>query len=85
MAEVNMFAVKGCPYCDYIEQMLVEEGAKKVTRSEVEVLIHERNDLYLLTQSRQVPQVFINGTHVGDFDDVASLKHSGKLKELLAA
>ncbi len=35
--------------------------------------------------ARTVPQIFINGTHVGGFDQLAAAERSGKLNELLAA
>ena len=31
-----------------------------------------------------VPQIFINGTHVGGYDDLAELDKNGKLDKLLA-
>jgi glutaredoxin 3 len=34
--------------------------------------------------ARTVPQIFINGTHVGGFDQLAAADRSGKLKELLS-
>jgi glutaredoxin 3 len=35
--------------------------------------------------ARTVPQIFINGTHVGGFDQLAAAERSGKLQELLQA
>ena len=32
-----------------------------------------------------VPQIFIDGTHVGGFDDLAALERQGKLDPMLAA
>ena len=32
-----------------------------------------------------VPQIFINGTHVGGCDDLFELEYDGELDELLAA
>jgi glutaredoxin 3 len=34
--------------------------------------------------ARTVPQIFINGTHVGGFEQLAAADRSGKLNELLA-
>ena len=36
------------------------------------------------TGRRTVPQIYINETHVGGFDDLAALEHAGKLAPLLA-
>ena len=34
---------------------------------------------------RTVPQVFVNGTHVGGYDDLVAAERSGRLKALFAA
>jgi len=34
---------------------------------------------------RTVPQIFINGTHVGGFDDMYALDQQGKLDEIISA
>jgi glutaredoxin 3 len=34
---------------------------------------------------RTVPQIFINGTHVGGFDDMYALNQQGKLDEIIGA
>ena len=37
-----------------------------------------------LTNRSTVPQVFINGIHVGGFDDLSAADQSGKLDKILA-
>ena len=33
--------------------------------------------------ARSVPQIFVNGSHVGGYDDLAAAAHSGQLDRLL--
>jgi glutaredoxin 3 len=37
------------------------------------------------TKRSSVPQIFINGTHVGGYDDMVALDRAGGLKPLLEA
>jgi glutaredoxin 3 len=37
------------------------------------------------TGRRTVPQIYINDTHVGGFEELAALEHAGRLDSLLAA
>jgi glutaredoxin 3 len=37
------------------------------------------------TGQRTVPNIFINGEHIGGSDDLAKLNSSGQLKKLVAA
>jgi glutaredoxin 3 len=37
-----------------------------------------------LTGRNTVPQVFINGVHIGGFDDLSAADQSGKLDKILA-
>ena len=42
----------------------------------------------MLTRSagrRTVPQIFVNGEHVGGFDDLVAAERSGRLRELTEA
>jgi glutaredoxin-related protein len=39
--------------------------------------------LQKLVERRTVPQVFVNGVHVGGADDTVAAQHSGRLKKLL--
>ena len=43
-----------------------------------------RDDLSTLTGGHTVPQIIINDTPIGGFNELLQLNQSGKLKELLA-
>jgi glutaredoxin 3 len=42
-----------------------------------------QNELQKMTGQRSVPNVFVNGQHVGGNDDTQAAARSGKLKEML--
>jgi glutaredoxin 3 len=43
-----------------------------------------RAEMERRSQRRTIPQIFINGHHVGGFDDMAALDRTGELDKLLA-
>jgi glutaredoxin 3 len=83
MARVEIYTTMLCPFCWRAKKLLEERGA---TFREVDVMC----DGGLRTEMRQraggrtsVPQIFINGQHVGGCDDLYALDRAGKLKPLL--
>jgi glutaredoxin 3 len=83
MARVEIYTTMLCPYCSRAKKLLEERGA---AFQEVDVMC----DGGLRTEMRQraggrtsVPQIFINGQHVGGCDELYALDRAGKLKPLL--
>lgn len=83
MARVEIYTTMLCPYCWRAKKLLEEHGA---TYKEVDVMC----DGGLRTEMRQraggrtsVPQIFINGQHVGGCDELYALDRAGKLKPML--
>lgn len=85
MAKVEIYTKMTCGFCtrakrllemkktDYLEHPIDFDGAK-------------RAEMIDRTGGRMtVPQIFINGRHVGGCDDLMALEYQGKLDELLAA
>lgn len=83
-AEVVMYTTPWCPYCNAAKRLL---GGKGVGYKDVDVSGDQamRAKLVEMTGGRTtVPQIFINGTAVGGFDDINALERSKKLDEMLA-
>ncbi len=83
MAEVTIYRTTYCPYCDMAKRLFQDMG---VGFEEIDVTNdHDmRLKLVELTGGRRtVPQIFINGESVGGYTDVADLRKSGKLDEML--
>lgn len=83
MAEVVIYTKTYCPFSkeckEFLKQKNVSFDEKIVDRDnaleqEMEAKSGERTD---------TPQVFINGHHIGSFDDLKALETTGKLDEML--
>ncbi|HCT40829.1 MAG TPA: glutaredoxin 3 [Moraxellaceae bacterium] len=83
MADVVIYTTPICPYCVRAKSLLKQKG---VAWTEIDVSRddNERMALMQRTKQRTVPQIFINGQHVGGSDDLYSLERAGKLDALLA-
>lgn len=85
MAEVTIYTTQICPYCYRAKQLLQSKG---VAYREIDVAMDAALKREMIEKAggrRTVPQVFINGTHVGGCDDLYALDRQGGLDTLLAA
>ena len=85
MAEVEIYTKEFCPYCARAKRLLDDKG---VAYREFEISTDraKREEMIGRANGRStVPQVFINGQHVGGSDDLAGLERDGRLDTLLAA
>ena len=83
MAKVLMYCTAVCPYCIRAEQFLQRKGVQEIEKIRVDLQPELRMAMVEKTGQRSVPQIYINGQHVGGYDDLVSLDHAGKLAELL--
>ena len=83
MAEVIIYSTPICPYCVRAKDLLERKGQ---SYKEVDVSDPTEREAMMAKAGgrRTVPQIFIGGTHVGGFDDLAALDRRGELDELLA-
>lgn len=84
MGNVLMYSTGVCPYCDRAEQLLKRKGVPQIDKVRVDLHPELRIEMMEKTGRRTVPQIFINGVHVGGFDDLAELDRAGGLDTLLA-
>lgn len=84
MAKVLMYSTAVCPYCIRAEQLLQRKGVQEIEKIRVDLQPELRMAMMEKTGQRTVPQIYINGQHIGGYDDLASLDRAGKLAELLA-
>ena len=83
MAEITVYIRDWCPYCHRARALL---GAKGVEFTEVDIEAERAREAEMLERSggkRTVPQIFIDGQHIGGYDDMAALDRAGKLDPLL--
>lgn len=84
MSRVEIYTTPTCPYCRAAKQLLAKKG---VTYQETDVS-RDPGLRQAMTRraggGRTVPQIFINGKHVGGCDEIYALDHAGKLDPILA-
>ena len=84
MAKITMYSTAVCPYCVAAEKLLRSKGVAEIDKIRIDLDPEQRAAMMEKTGRRTVPQISINETHVGGFDDLAALEHAGKLAPLLA-
>lgn len=84
MADVTIYTTAICPYCVRAKHLLKQKG---ISWTEIDVShnAEERQALMVRTRQRTVPQIFINGEHIGGCDELYALERAGRLDPLLAA
>jgi glutaredoxin 3 len=85
MAKVEIYTKMGCPYCTRAKGLLTQKG---VSFEEYDITMGGPKRTEMLERANggyTVPQIFIDGVHVGGSDDIAALERAGKLDPLLAA
>ena len=84
MATVTIYTTMMCPYCHRAKRLLDSKGQKY---NEIDVGMDPAKRQEMQEKAHggyTVPQIFINGRHVGGSDDLAMLERQGKLDALLA-
>jgi len=83
MAKVEIYTSPWCGYCARAKGLLEKKG---VAYQEMDVTADDARRAEMRERSKRttVPQIFINGRHIGGSDELAALEQSGKLDALLA-
>jgi glutaredoxin 3 len=85
MSTIQIYSTAICPYCVAAKNLLKSRGldyqeirvdTNPVARQEMLERSHGR---------RTVPQIFIDGEHIGGYDELAEASHSGRLAALTGA
>ena len=85
MAKVEIYTKMMCGFCVRAKRLL---DMKEVSYDEIGVDFGGTKKAEMVERAggrMTVPQIFINGRHVGGCDDLMALEQQGKLDELLAA
>ena len=82
MAEIIMYTTEYCPYCIRARDLLQNKG---VEFTEIRVDAHPEKKAEMIEKSQRttVPQIFINGQHIGGCNDMVALESKGQLDKLL--
>lgn len=85
MASVEIYSSKLCGFCHSAKRLL---KSKQVDFTEIDVMFHpsRRDEMISRAGGRtSVPQIFIDGLHVGGCDELYTLDANGKLDNMLSA
>ncbi len=82
MSNVVIYTTPYCGYCRRAKQLL-EKKKVKYTEIDVEDNPAQREEMVQKSGRMTVPQIFINGKHIGGSDDLYELERQGKLDRLL--
>jgi glutaredoxin 3 len=85
MPKIEIYTKFLCPYCSRAKSLLTAKGAA-FDEHDISMGGPLRDEMLQRSGGRTtVPQVFIDGKHIGGSDDLAALDRAGKLDPLLAA
>ncbi len=82
---VIVYSQPFCGYCFAAKRLLKTKGA---AFTEIDVMFESGRRDEMIERSggrRTVPQIFIDGRHIGGFDDLSALDKAGELDRLLTA
>ncbi|MBS0432257.1 MAG: glutaredoxin 3 [Proteobacteria bacterium] len=83
MPDIEIYSSGFCAYCVAAKNLLKAKGLDwREVRIDLDPAAREAM-LRRSGGSRTVPQIFINGTHVGGFQELAAAEHDGTLARLL--
>ena len=84
MAKIEIYMTPSCPYCLSAKALLTRKGAAFV---EIDVSGNPEGRRKMVERAHggyTVPQIFIDGDHIGGSDELHMLDRAGKLDPLLA-
>lgn len=84
MPKVEMYVKTTCGYCFRARRLLDAKGVETVEH----VVDSGEKRLEMIERAggrMTVPQIFIDGRHIGGCDDLFQLERAGKLDDMLAA
>ncbi|QIG81016.1 glutaredoxin 3 [Stakelama tenebrarum] len=85
MAKIEIYTKAFCPYCSRAKNLLAQKGAEF---EEFDITMGGPKRQEMLDRANggtTVPQIFIDGNHVGGSDELVALERDGKLDAMLGA
>lgn len=85
MASVEIYTKPTCGFCHMAKRLLNSKG---LSYAEVNISAQPERRAEMIQRANggsTVPQIFVDGKHVGGCDNLIALEHGGKLEAMLAA
>ena len=76
---IEIYTIAKCPYCAAVRRLLEK---RKLPFKEIELTDEPalQQDMVEQTGQKTTPHIFINGKHIGGFDELVELDQEGELK-----
>lgn len=82
MPDILIYSSAVCPYCIAAKNFLKARGLDyRELRIDLDPVA--LRDMKEKAKRTSVPQIFVNGTHIGGFDDMVALDRAGNFNPLL--
>ncbi len=86
MARIEIYTKFFCPFCTRAKALLQSKGVEDMEEFDISMGGPKRAEMLDRSNGKTtVPQIFINGRHIGGSDDLAALDRAGGLDPLLAS
>ena len=82
MANIDIYTKATCPFCHRAKALLQSKGAQ-FNEIAIDNDPKKREEMIERSGRTTVPQIFINGQHIGGCDDLHALDAKGGLEPLL--
>jgi glutaredoxin 3 len=82
MADIIVYSSASCGYCVAAKNFLKARGLD-YREIRIDLDSAARLEMREKTQRTSVPQIMVNGTHVGGYDDLVALDRAGQFQALL--
>jgi glutaredoxin 3 len=72
-----------CPYCDAAKRLL---NKKNIPFKEINIVLEKGKMEEMLKKSngmKTIPQIFIENSHIGGYDELRALENKGELDKLI--
>lgn len=83
MADVTIYTSDACPYCVRAKRLLDQKG---IAYEQIHIALDDfeaRMHIAEITGRMTVPQIIIDGTPIGGWDQLSALDRAGQLDPLL--
>ncbi len=81
-AKIEIYATSFCRHCVATRELLDSKNIE-YTEYRLDLLPLERNEMIRRCGSKSVPQILINGTHIGGHEELFAMESRGELDKLL--
>jgi glutaredoxin 3 len=85
MPKIEIYTQNFCPYCFRAKRLLSEKGVAFTEINAPHGSAERQTAIARAGGRTSVPQIFIDGAHIGGCDDLVALNRAGRLDEMLAA